>query len=136
VRLNHPLLYNLQRYVPSVAFKWDSRAGPVILISLYEKRIGFAIFCHRRSNRCITIHGHRSFLCARCTGICVGAIISISLAILKLDLSPILGFAFVLPLLVDGFSQLLGFRESNNMIRFITGMLFAAGFFALMPRVM
>ena len=33
----------------------------------------------------------------------------------------------MIPLVIDGFSQLLGHRESNNGIRLITGFLFGFG---------
>jgi uncharacterized membrane protein len=39
-------------------------------------------------------------------------------------MSLIFAVAFMLPLIVDGLTQLVGYRESNNQLRLLTGVLF------------
>ena len=59
---------------PRLEFKWYSRMGPVLLVAFKDKKICIAVFCHRRRGRNFEIFGYVVPLCARCTGISVGAI--------------------------------------------------------------
>jgi len=111
---------------------WSKRAGPYLLVKYKNKRLKLFLICHRKKERCIQICGHTSFLCARCTGLYMGAIVSLFLSLIGLVLSPYLGLVLVLPMLLDGFSQLLGFRESNNVTRLLTGLLFSMGFISFL----
>ena len=124
--------------MPKFELSWDSRAGPILFISFRKRKIGLALFCHRKETRCFNIFGHKSFLCARCTGICVGFLTTSVLlfvgAVSKIIISPILILFLILPLVIDGVSQLFGTRESNNLIRFFTGFLFSSGLLLLLPR--
>ena len=111
-----------------VNFRWMPRAGPTLFFTLGEKEIGMAFFCHRQEDRSLKIHGHTSFLCARCTGILTGVILSGLLMLFTSISLPIEAIGLLcLPLLIDGFTQLSGKRESNNTLRFVTGVLFAFG---------
>jgi uncharacterized membrane protein len=110
------------------------RAGPVLLIRIGDKQLGFA-FCHRQEDRCLKIFGHTSFLCARCTGLCIGAILSIFVLYTKITLPFFLIGILCLPLLIDGFSQMSGMRKSNNALRFFTGVLFAVGMMSFLFQV-
>lgn len=107
--------------------KWDSRVGPVQLISLKNLKIVIAFFCRRRKDRCIKMFGYRSFLCARCTGTCVCVLLTILLLVLGVTIPPFITFIFIFPFVLDGRSQLIGFRESNNILRLSTGILFSLG---------
>lgn len=83
--------------------------------------------CHRRTDRTIHIRGKAMPLCARCSAILLGyafAPITVGFEIT----SPIwFCVAICLPMLIDGFTQLWKWRESNNMIRVITGLMFGLG---------
>lgn len=69
-------------------------------------------------------------ICARCSGELLGILLSIFLyKFYKLNI--LFSFIFILPLLVDGFYQLLTKYESTNIKRLITGILFGYGFFNL-----
>jgi uncharacterized membrane protein len=107
--------------------KWDQQAGPVLVISQGNHKIDLALICHRREDRSFKIHGHKSLLCARCTGICIGAIAAIVLSPIILLVPTMIRFLFVFPLIIDGLTQLSGFRESNNVLRLATGILFSIG---------
>jgi len=99
------------------------------------KQVGLAFFCHRQEERCIKMFGYTSFLCARCTGLVVGAILSVLLLFAGIILPFAVMGLLCLPLLVDGFSQLSGLRQSNNILRFFTGVPFAIGMMLfLFPR--
>lgn len=87
--------------------------------------------CHGLPDRTIYFRNKPLPLCARCTGTLLGVftlpifhweIISPSLAVML-----ILG----LPALIDGITQFVGWRESYNKIRLITGFLLGMGIGAL-----
>jgi len=111
----------------SVKFSWLPRSGPVLLVSFRGKKYGFPFFCHRIEERSIKIGKHTSFLCARCTGLVIGAVLAVTLLVLSIIPPLLVLVAFCLPLLVDGFTQLLNLRKSNNPLRFISGIMFAIG---------
>ena len=112
--------------------RWDSRAGPVFIASIRNKKFAIALFCHRKEERCIRILGHKSVLCARCTGIFVGILITYFLFAIKVVVPFMFSSILMIPLLIDGVSQFLNFRQSNNTLRFTTGVLFSLGLFNLM----
>lgn len=87
--------------------------------------------CHRLPDRTFKINGHYFPVCSRCTGIYIGAfsyfifvffnyvqynhiIISIALFL-------------ALPTFLDGLTQFFGYRESNNALRFSTGLFAGIG---------
>ena len=98
-------------------------------IKIGSKKIKLFLFCHRIPNRCLTIHGKTMPICSRCLGLIIGGIVSlfaiffISFSYILLFLSPLL----FLPLIFDGFTQLAKIRESNNILRLVTGLLAGIG---------
>jgi uncharacterized membrane protein len=74
-------------------------------------------------SRCISIgiHGRRVHLCARCTGTVIGVISNIVLRSGVCD--PLLITALATPATLDWATQKLGYRESSNPIRLLTGYL-------------
>ena len=90
--------------------------------------------CHQRPDRCFIINGKPMPLCARCigvySGLTVGLVIPIIIPIIySIDVN-ILFFILIIsltPLALDGVTQLIKIRESNNYLRFFTG--FLAGMF-------
>lgn len=89
------------------------------------------ILCHRKPERSFFIKGHQFPVCARCTGFYTGLIIFIIYYSLNgIDYSfnmLILSAILIIPTAVDGFTQLLGFRQSNNTLRFTTGVIGGIG---------
>lgn len=87
--------------------------------------------CHRRPERSFFIKGHQFPVCARCTGLYISGItyciyayfISIHYTVISLFYATML----FLPCLIDGLTQALNKRESNNTLRFITGLLAGIG---------
>lgn len=107
--------------------KWIPRAGPVLFVSWKNRRLGLAFFCHRKEDRCLKLLGHTTLLCARCVGICAGASLALLVLLVHISMPIILAGILCMPLVVDGFSQLFGLRESNNTLRFFTGVAFSIG---------
>ena len=87
--------------------------------------------CHRRPERSFFYKGRQFPVCARCTGFYISGIATIIL----LNLFPVpyslttlhLGITLLIPCAIDGFTQLFEMRESNNTLRFITGILGGIG---------
>jgi len=82
--------------------------------------------CHRLPERSFFLRGRQLHVCARCTGIITGLILSIlivPLVMLQINFWPaFLGASIILA--VDGLSQLFKWRQSNNLLRFATGAIF------------
>ena len=84
--------------------------------------------CHRMPHRSLYWRGRPLPVCARCTGIFLGYA-SIPL-FLFLPVPPAWmgwGLLMNLPALVDGATQAAGWRESNNALRLLTGLLCGLG---------
>ncbi len=90
----------------------------------------YASVCHQRAERSFFIFGEKMAVCARCFGIYAGFLVgTVAYALYrKLENKKMPDYKVVLlallPLAIDGITQLLGFRESTNMLRLVTGMLF------------
>jgi len=90
--------------------------------------------CHQIPERCFVINGKHMPLCSRCFGLYSSMVIGFLTSLIfnlgtlfnKKEML-IIGFIICFPLALDGITQLFKWRESNNIIRFITGIL--AGFF-------
>ncbi len=90
--------------------------------------------CHQRPDRSFTVCGRQCWVCARCQGFYylfpVGLLVPLLYPPLQ-QLSASFIFALtilaLIPMAIDGGTQYLGMRESNNPLRFITGAV--AGFF-------
>lgn len=76
--------------------------------------------CHRMPERSFFVNGRQFHVCARCTGLLIGAPCSLLLIPFS-RFVPILFAAFVLVLAVDALTQLAHLRVSTNPLRFITG---------------
>ncbi|HHQ45043.1 MAG TPA: DUF2085 domain-containing protein [Candidatus Altiarchaeales archaeon] len=92
----------------------------------------FSGYCHQLDYRSLHLWGVKLAVCARCTGVYLGFLIG-TLAypfFRKLDSGekpPVWLIAVaVFPMVLDGGTQLIGLRESNNMLRLFTGLLFGA----------
>ena len=78
--------------------------------------------CHQLRARSFSIRGRQLPLCARCVGILLGPV---ALPVCKDYVHwPFSVFLIVL-FLADGTTQMLGFRESKNWLRFVTGVGFS-----------
>ena len=114
-----------------IQYQWDNKIGPMILVIIKDRIFGFCL-CHRKEERSIWFFGLEKILCSRCIGILNGGILGIILTKFNIFFSPIIGSILIVPMLIDGFSQNLNFRMSNNYLRLISGFLFGIGLVILL----
>jgi len=81
-------------------------------------------FCHRLPERSFFISGKQLPVCARCTGVIAGMLMLPVFHFEVIRPTILLALLFTIPLVADGATQALGGRESNNALRFVTGLLF------------
>lgn len=84
------------------------------------------VSCHKLPERSFFYKGKQFPVCSRCTGIYVGYFIFIPLLwLIKIDIYWAL--LSILPTTIDGLTQAYYNRESNNLLRFSTGLLAGYG---------
>ena len=75
--------------------------------------------CHRIPERTFNIRGHYFPVCSRCTGFYIGAfsyfVFVYFFYVHYTTLLIILAILMLIPTFLDGFTQLIGSRESNNI---------------------
>jgi uncharacterized membrane protein len=109
-----------------LSIRWEDRIGPILYIGIKGNTFGFCL-CHRRKDRSFHFSGLENFLCSRCFGALTGGIIAIILRFEGILFPVLWSFVFVFPLIIDGLHQAIFKRESNNILRFITGILCGFG---------
>ena len=89
------------------------------------------LICHRKPERSFFIRGHQFPVCARCTGFYISLVLYfIYTYFFYVDYSSLLltiAILLLVPAEIDGFTQLLELRESNNTLRLITGLMGGLG---------
>jgi len=90
------------------------------------------VACHRMPERSFFYKGKQFPVCARCTGIYIGYVSIIVFAIFRIYLPVFCSLALLLPSVIDGLTQAYCRRESNNILRFITGIMFGVGISSLL----
>jgi uncharacterized membrane protein len=92
---------------------------------------GLRLICHRIPARTFNIKGHYFPVCSRCTGLYMGVILClIYISLFYVVYTPILilfSIFMMIPTVIDGITQLFGFRDSNNILRFSTGLIAGVG---------
>jgi uncharacterized membrane protein len=90
-------------------------------------RMLFRVVCHQIPARCIELFGTPMPICARCTaiyaGLFLGLVAFFFLPPIRERVVRIALLIAVLPLAIDGTTQLIGLRESTNELRIVTGIL-------------
>lgn len=89
------------------------------------------LICHRKPERSLFICDYQFPVCARCTGFYISLIIYFTYTyyfFVNYNIY-LLTFAIILltPTAIDGLTQFFEYRESNNILRFITGILGGLG---------
>ena len=97
------------------------------LIAISMGRFLSIVPCHRMKDRCITIKGYTFPLCARCMGILAGYFLLPILTISNSNFPIWLGVLLNIPMVVDGWTQKMKYRESNNFLRLSTGIICGFG---------
>jgi uncharacterized membrane protein len=104
-----------EKLIEKMPFPWNS------VYSMGDR------LCHQKAERSFFINGNEMPFCSRCTAIWLGLAIGLGLMMLyTIQLNEKFLFAIIIgivPVGIDGVGQLLGFWESTNIIRLITGVL-------------
>ena len=83
--------------------------------------------CHQKAERSFFVNDNQMPFCSRCTAIWLGLAVGLGFMVFyRIELNERFVFAILIglvPIGVDGVGQLLGFWESTNAIRVITGLL-------------
>jgi uncharacterized membrane protein len=114
----------------AAACSWAVSAGASM-----RWRLLFRLMCHGRAERCLELFGVPMPICARCTGIYIGVLAGLAaffavkqaMAVSEKACRSIAMVALV-PLAIDGLSQLTGLRESTNGLRMATGLIAGLAF--------
>ncbi|WP_033562993.1 DUF2085 domain-containing protein [Sphingobacterium sp. SYP-B4668] len=88
-------------------------------------------FCHRKPERSFFWKGKQFPVCARCTGIHLGYLSTFLFIFGILTMNWWIALLFTLPTIIDGLTQAYWNRESNNILRFITGIMAGIGMMAI-----
>ena len=89
------------------------------------------VFCHRKPERSFFYKGKQFPLCARCTGIYAAYL---TLPIFTFSIwqpGVLISLLLIFPAVLDGLTQAYFNRESNNILRLITGIFAGAGVMSL-----
>ena len=85
-------------------------------------KIGHCAGCHQKPERSFFYHGYKFPVCARCTGVTVGQL-SGMITFFAYHLPRAWSNFFLFVMFFDWFLQYMKIYESNNIRRFITGLL-------------
>lgn len=85
-------------------------------------KIGATTGCHQRADRSFFWKGYQFPICARCTGVLIGYILALTAINFFLPYF-FIGLIFCGIMFVDWLIQFVKIKESNNIRRFITGIL-------------
>jgi uncharacterized membrane protein len=95
-------------------------------------RLLFRLFCHGIPERCLYLWNVPMPICARCTAIYAGLLLSfvafLILPRLGERLARMILYAAAIPMAIDGFTQLANLRLSTNTLRIETGLLVGIAF--------
>jgi len=85
------------------------------------------LLCHRKKERTFQIKNHYFPVCARCTGFYISMVIytilSLYIPFQYTTKTTIIAILFLIPCGIDGLTQLFEIRESNNILRLISGLI-------------
>lgn len=95
-------------------------------------RLLFRMTCHGRVERCFELFGAPMPICARCTGIYLGMLAGLLavplIPLLRERVMRMVALVAIVPLGLDGLTQLFGLRESVNPLRVATGIIAGMAF--------
>jgi len=87
--------------------------------------------CHRIPERTFNIRGHYFPVCSRCTGFYLAGfsyfILAYFIYVPYTITLVLIAVLMLIPTFLDGYTQLLGLRESNNILRLFTGLIGGVG---------
>lgn len=93
------------------------------------------VLCHQKPERSFFWKGKQFPVCARCTGIYLGYLSFPLFNFEIIHLSSWISILLSAPTLIDGLTQAFCKRESNNVLRLLTGLLAGVGLMALVVNI-
>lgn len=119
--------------IPTVILAASALCSWAISLGASETwRMLFRIMCHGRPERSLAIAGVTMPICARCVGIYAGLLVGLAAFVvipyLRERIVRPFALAAVVPLAIDGLTQLAGLRESTNELRIVTGLVAGLAF--------
>ena len=104
---------------------------PVFESQEYNLDMLTRFICHRIPERTFNIRGHYFPVCSRCTGFYIAAFsyfIFVYFFYVHYTVMLIMfAIIMIIPTFLDGFTQLIGSRESSNILRLFTGLIGGVG---------
>lgn len=88
---------------------------------LFLFKLGSYSGCHQLSERSFRIFDMQFPICARCTGVLIGEIISIVLILEHTNINVLTSLTLLFIMFIDWFLQYLNVKESTNLRRFFSG---------------
>lgn len=85
------------------------------------------VTCHKIPSRSFFFRGRQFPVCARCTGMYIGYLSYPFFMFDIFNLNLIVTLLFIVPTFIDGLTQAYFNRESNNILRLLTGILSGIG---------
>ena len=86
-------------------------------------QFGAKVGCHQREDRSFSYKGYQYPVCARCTGVILGYIVMPIFLLIPDQYRIYFAVLGALIMFMDWFIQFLKIKESNNIRRFITGVI-------------
>ena len=83
--------------------------------------LGKIIGCHQMPERSFFVKGYQFPVCARCTGVIIGELVSLILILCSIKISFMISIALLIPMGIDWGLQYVKILESDNIRRLITG---------------
>ena len=83
--------------------------------------------CHQRSDRSFFICGYQFPVCARCTGVFIGEIVTYIFSLFRYSISCMSAICLLLIMGLDWFIQYIDLYQSTNKRRFVTGIMGGIG---------
>lgn len=101
------------------------------LLWVRSMRAGAELGCHQMPERSFFFRRYQFPVCSRCCGVLIGEILAVILALKKKTIKAKICFASAGTMFFDWAIQFLGIKESNNIRRFISGVLGGLGCWSL-----
>lgn len=91
--------------------------------------------CHQMPERSFFINNYQLPVCARCTGMMVGYIMALFLALFGKKIKFYICLLMMIPMIIDGCVQYKTAYLSNNFKRVVTGFLYGIGFIQIIIKL-
>lgn len=89
---------------------------------MFWMQLGARTGCHQKPERSFFYKGFQFPVCARCTGVFIGYLLAI-IFFKYITLGYVFCIVMNIPMLIDGGTQFMRMRESNQILRVITGII-------------